>query len=79
MSKPFVNLQDKLTRLRIRGHWSDPAGKLIKKEPVKDVKEGTVGFLRDVIKSGGELSQQAGNTLRALFDAFKIRQATEKQ
>ncbi len=54
----FDNLKDKLTRLNIRGNWSDPPSKLIKKEPIKDIKEATVGFLQDVINSGGQITQQ---------------------
>ncbi len=52
------NLKDKLTRLNIRGKWSDPPAKLIKKEPIKDIKEATVGFLQDVINSGGQITQE---------------------
>ncbi len=54
----FDNLKDKLTRLKIQGNWSDPPSKLIKKEPIKDIKEATVGFLKDVINSGGQITQQ---------------------
>jgi hypothetical protein len=50
-------LKDKLVRLKVRGHWSEPAGKLITKEPVQDVKDGTVGFLRDIVESGGQITQ----------------------
>jgi len=52
------NIKDKLTRLNIRGNWSDPPSKLIKKEPIKDIKEATVGFLRDVVNSGGQITQE---------------------
>ncbi|MFZ2149031.1 MAG: AsmA-like C-terminal region-containing protein [Sedimentisphaerales bacterium] len=51
------NLKDKLTRLYIRGNWSDPPAKLITKRPIEDIKEGTVGFLQDVLKNGGQISQ----------------------
>lgn len=54
----FANLKDKLTRLHVYGHWSDPPAKLITKEPIKDIKEATVGFLQDVIKSGGQITQE---------------------
>jgi len=63
------NIKDKLTRLNIRGNWSDPPSKLIKKEPIKDIKEATVGFLQDVINSGGQITQQmrkkTGNTSKS--------------
>jgi len=52
------NLKDKLTRLNIQGNWSDPPSKLIKKEPIKDIKEATVGFLQDVVNSGGQITQE---------------------
>jgi len=52
------NLKDKLIRLRIQGNWSEPPSKLIKKEPIKDIKDATVGFLRDVINSGGQITQE---------------------
>jgi hypothetical protein len=52
----FTNLAGNLTRLRVKGHWSEPPAALIRKEPVGDIGEGTVGFFRDVIKTGGELA-----------------------
>lgn len=54
----FTALKDKLVRLHVRGHWSDPPGKLITKEPIKDIKEGTVGFLQDVVQSGGQITAE---------------------
>ncbi len=51
------NLKDKLIRLRVQGSWFEPPSKLIKKEPIKDIKDATVGFLRDVINSGGQITQ----------------------
>jgi hypothetical protein len=52
------NLKDKLTRLRVKGRWSDPPPTLISKEPIRDIRDATVGFLQDVIKSGGQFSQE---------------------
>jgi len=63
----FANLKDKLTRLHIKGQWSDPPNKLIMKEPIKDIKDGTVGFLQDVVKSGGQLSQTMLGKFGILF------------
>lgn len=54
----FASLKDKLTRLHIKGHVSDPSQKLVTKEPLHDLKEGTVGFLTDVVKTGGQFSQE---------------------
>ena len=56
--KIINNLKDKLTRLHIQGKWSDPPGKLVKKEPMTDIKEATVGFFQDIIKSGGQLTRK---------------------
>ncbi len=63
----FAHLKDKLTRLRIKGNWSDPPNKLITKQPMKDIKDGTAGFLRDVVSSGGQISQGMLKTLGILF------------
>lgn len=60
----FANVKDKLTRLRVKGQWSDPPASLIKKEPIKDIKDSTVGFVQDVVKSGGQFGQ-------GMIDGFK--------
>lgn len=56
--KIINNLKDKLTRLHIQGKWSDPPSKLVKKEPMTDIKEATVGFFQDIIKSGGQITRK---------------------
>lgn len=53
----FADIKDKLVRLRVQGHWSGPPAKLITKEPLKDIKEGTIDFFTDAIKTGGRLSE----------------------
>jgi len=63
----IVNLKDKLTRLRVKGHWSDPPTKLISKQPIKDIKDGTVGFLKDVATTGGQFSQEMLKGFGILF------------
>jgi hypothetical protein len=55
----LVSLKDKLVRLRVKGHSSDPHDKLITKQPVEDIGEGTLGFFADVIKEGGQLGKAA--------------------
>ena len=52
------NLRDKLSRFYLRGHWSSPPAKLITKTPIKDIKEGTVGFFQDVARNGGNFGQE---------------------
>ena len=68
ITSPFVNLAGNLTRFHIVGHWSEPASKLVKKEPVKDVSKGTLEFFQDVAKSGGQLT---GGALKAIGDVFR--------
>jgi hypothetical protein len=63
----FARLKDRLMRLRVKGNWADPPGKLIKKEPIKDLKESTVGFIRDVVKGGGQLGRGVLDGLGGLF------------
>ncbi|HUU20313.1 MAG TPA: hypothetical protein VMW72_24405 [Sedimentisphaerales bacterium] len=65
----FFNLKDKLTRLYIKGNWSDPPTKLITKRPIEDIKEGTVGFLQDVVKNGGQISQAMLKGFGVIFKA----------
>jgi len=67
-SIPVVNIfsavKDKLTRLRVKGHWSEPTGKLISKEPVRDIAAGTVEFFGGVVRSGGQFT----DGVRQMFD-----------
>ena len=65
----FFNLKDKLTRLYIKGNWSDPPTKLITKRPIEDIKEGTVGFLQDVVKNGCQISQAMLKGFGVIFGA----------
>jgi hypothetical protein len=65
--KIFARIKDKLMRLHVKGDWRDPPGKLITKEPVKDLKESTVGFLQDVVKGGGQLGRGMIDRLGGLF------------
>jgi len=48
-------LSQKLLRLHVRGHYTDPPAKLITKEPLKDMEEATVAFFRSCLDSGGQL------------------------
>jgi hypothetical protein len=63
----FARMKDKLMRLRVKGNWADPPGKLITKEPVKDLKESTVGFIQDVVKGGGQFGRGMLDKLGGLF------------
>ena len=63
----FAHMKDKLMRLRVKGNWADPPGKLITKEPVKDLKESTVGFVQDVVKGSGQFGKSMLDKIGGLF------------
>lgn len=69
--KIFARIKDKLMRLHVKGNWTDPPGKLITKEPIEDLKESTVGFLQDVLKSGGQFGRGMLDRLGGLFKTNK--------
>ncbi len=71
----FANLKDRLIRLHVRGRWSDPSSKLITKEPIQDIKETTVGFLQDVLKNGGQITQE---TLKRFRNSSKPPEEADK-
>jgi hypothetical protein len=52
-----VRLKDKLTRVHIRGDWDAPPASLLSKQPLNDIGEGTVGFLRGAASTGGHFSK----------------------
>ena len=72
---PFLdavkNLKDKLIRLRIKGNWSQPSSELIKKEPVRDLSEGTIGFVMDVVKTPKNIGEKIFNTAKSIFESKK--------
>jgi hypothetical protein len=65
----LLNLKKNLTRFYIRGHWSSPPAKLITKTPVKDVKEGTIDFVKDVVRGGGQFGQELLKRFESLMPA----------
>ena len=66
--KWFESFKDKLVRLRLKGQWSDPAIKLIKKQPLKDIKEGTIDFIASVVDGGGQFTENLLKGLGLTFD-----------
>ncbi len=66
--RPTTSFTEKLMRLRIKGHWSEPLAKLIHKEPLKDLQEGLADFLRQSAESGGQITSGVVTPLRKLFD-----------
>jgi hypothetical protein len=67
----FANLKDKLIRLRVKGNWSDPPSKLISKTPIKDIKDSTVGFIQDTVKTGGKFGKGMLDLLGGLLKSNK--------
>jgi hypothetical protein len=63
----FAHVKDKLMRLHVKGDWSDPPGKLITKEPIKDLEDSTVGFIQDVVKGSGQFGRGMLDKLGGLF------------
>jgi hypothetical protein len=51
----FSNLEKKLTRLHVKGPWTDPAASLIRPEPLDNVGAGTLEFFQSAAKGGGKL------------------------
>ncbi|MFB0525314.1 MAG: hypothetical protein ACETVZ_07210, partial [Phycisphaerae bacterium] len=66
----FMNLRDKLTRLHIKGHWTDPPGKIVTKEPLKDIKEGTINFLKEAANNSGQFGQAILQRFRDVFKSI---------
>lgn len=65
----FVHLKDKLVRLHVEGSWDEPASKLVTKEPVQDVSEAALGFIKDVISTGGRIPEEVFHALGSLIDS----------
>ena len=59
----FVDIKDKLVRLRVKGNLSGPRDKMVTKEPVEDVGEATLGFFAGVVNEGGRLGKTVLDTL----------------
>lgn len=74
-SLPLINilfrLKNRLSRLRVKGHWSEPTNKLITKEPLGDIKEGTLGFFRDVVDTKGQFTDTVFKGFGELFKGGK--------
>lgn len=66
--KLAMHLKDRLTRLHIRGDWSAPPASLVTQETLKDIGEGTVGFLSAVASTGGRLRKGALKTVGDILE-----------
>ena len=69
----FGKLKDNLTRLKVKGKWSDPASTLVTKEPLTDIKEATVGFIRDVVDSGGQITEKMRKPFKEMRDNKNLK------
>ena len=69
----LVRLKDKLTRVHIRGDWEAPPASLMSKQPLNDVAEGTVGFLRGAASTGGRLSKSLFKTFGDILERPEAR------
>jgi hypothetical protein len=67
----FIDLKDKLTRFSVRGHWSDPPDKLVKKKAVEDVKEGVLDFFIGAAQTGGQITTSMLSGSEAVIEVFK--------
>jgi hypothetical protein len=69
----FANLKDKLIRLQVKGNWSDPPSKLISKTPIEDIRDSTIGFIKDVTKTGGQFGKGMLDMIGGLLGNNKNR------
>lgn len=46
-TRPMAELLAMLTRFRVKGAWTDPAGKLVQKETLRDIGRGTAEYFAD--------------------------------
>jgi hypothetical protein len=67
--KWFASFKNKLIRLRLKGQWSEPATRLIKKQPLKDIKEGTIDFIASVVDGGGQFTEKLLSGFGLTFDS----------
>ena len=65
--KIFMNLRDTLTRVTIRGRWSEPPSKLIHKDVLQDVGTSTINFFTDTAQSGGQIGKDIIGRLQPIW------------
>lgn len=69
--RSFVHLRDSLTRLRVVGTWANGEHLDVTKQPLHDLTQGTLGFFKEVGRSGGQLEEKLRSDLTDLFDRKK--------
>lgn len=65
--KIFMNWRDTLARVTIRGRWSEPSSRLIRKDMLQDIGASTINFFTDVADSGGQIGTDIVGRLQPLW------------
>ncbi|MBN1123720.1 MAG: hypothetical protein JXA82_01835 [Sedimentisphaerales bacterium] len=72
---PLVNIlvgfKDKIVRVRVEGNYAESPEKMIRKELLRDVKQGLVQIFVDLAQSGGELTDLMQQGARTFFDTIR--------
>jgi hypothetical protein len=63
----FTNVRDTLTRVSIRGYWSEPPSQLIHKDVLRDISASTMNFFEDAAQSGGQIGTDIMSRLQPFF------------
>ena len=67
VAKALVKLKSRLSRLHIKGHWSQPPAELITKEPLEDIREGMFAFLQGLVRTEGQFDDATYKRFRESF------------
>ncbi|MBI5722898.1 MAG: hypothetical protein HZA50_02990, partial [Planctomycetes bacterium] len=76
-TRPLAELLAMLTRFHVRGAWTDPAGKLVQKETIRDIGRGTAEYFADslagsVIRGSTLVARKVGRKAASMaFDWLK--------
>ena len=65
--RSFNRAANKLVRLHVLGNWSDPPDRLIRKEPLEDLKQGAGGLLEDLSRGAADLADRFHRAGRSLL------------
>jgi len=65
-----ANVVQKLSRLHVVGRYDDPDSIRITKEPLKDIRDGTLEFFRDTVQAGGQLRDGLLRPLNGLLESL---------
>lgn len=67
VAQALVKLKSSLSRLHVKGHWSQPPAKLITKEPLEDIREATLVFLQGLVRTEGQFDDATYKRFRESF------------